>query len=489
MLRGSMRLAISVPVLAALGNSSVIEIQQNGNFHATVHSHSSTKDESQAQINEEGLAEVEQERLLRAQDQLSPEFVGTHDIAHQEDISDLLGKKKPSSTKFELDAPSGVVPGACANFRKTGDQDASVSCPNPLKMVGCSCRDKEGQNTGSCGTKFSAMETCNAFTKVKRTVTAYVRCCNIDDIATKFSIETSKPSGEKDGDGAEVQCPAESTLLGCACLPADAPNNGCKHTKVNGDRGCLATNLKGHKKGVKAQALCAVVEGSTGWETVQLTKHVEKVSSNLSCSDNGEIPKDAKHAKLHMISCSCGGSTGQCNGGKVLGNRCECSGAKCFASARCANIPVPKTNCHWNFWGEWSDCSVSCGNGTMSRVREIAMIAMNGGDKCVGSFNQTSNCSGDATARECNATNITRVAEVPMNHTILIVTASLIGVLGLGGIGAKAYSDKYAGQRDDDGEKWGEGEWSGEGWSGGGEGEWGKGGEADATPMFFDGGK
>jgi len=320
----------------------------------------------------------------------------------------------------------GVALGACKNFKKTATQMSSVSCPAPLKMVGCSCRDKEGEKTGACGTKFNTMETCSVFTKMNSNITAYVRCCHMD-WASNFSIKTSLKSDPEEGKGIEIGCDIGETLLGCACLPDDAPNTGCKHNQVKETKGvasCLATNIKDHAAGVKSQALCAVIPNSSSWETVALTVHAVDAATNLSCSKK----------ELQMISCSCGSSIGQCNGGKVVGGKCECNGARCFATARCADIPVPPSDCQWAVWGEWADCSVSCGNGTTSRVREMAVLAMNGGKDCIGATNATARCKGGATNRECNSTRTVPVHNPPQGHTLLIVLVVVVAILTGAGV-------------------------------------------------------
>jgi len=421
-----------------LAASEVLVIHASGDFHSEVgeHSHSDVE-QDQLTANwgrvagEDVVTSAIEERVAGKKTLIRS---GNKDSMDIDDDADEDPSSPPVQEIFS--APAGVVPGACANFRKTGVHEVIVSCPKDLKMVGCSCRDKVGENSGACGTKFSPLETCSAFTMASRSITAYVRCCHLNSV-TGFSIQTSRVTEGGDGKSVEQGCPSGKTLLGCACLPADAPNNGCKHTQVK-ENTCMATNFKDHAKGVKAQALCADLPGTAStWETVSSPTFVMDSSTNLSCS-SPDI------ADLHMISCSCGSDTGQCNGGKVLGNRCECSGKRCFASARCAKIHIPGMDCHWNHWGEWSDCSKSCGEGTRSRVREIAMIAMNGGSNCDGSAQMTSTCEGDGTVRECHTHRTGRSQLLEDNKWKIIIlsgigfAACLIG----GALGGKYYLDK-----------------------------------------------
>merc|ERR1740130_2378534 len=110
-----------------------------------------------------------------------------------------------------------------------------------------------------------------------------------------------------------------------------------------------------------------------------------------------------------MLSCSCGGALMRCIGGKVIDNKCECGNAQstCGASASCAKLNPPALDCVWRDWGQWSDCSVSCGNnGTLSRVREIAVLAEHGGENCIGKSAVKRHCNGTGTAQECTPPKI-----------------------------------------------------------------------------------
>ena len=54
-----------------------------------------------------------------------------------------------------------------------------------------------------------------------------------------------------------------------------------------------------------------------------------------------------------------------------------------------------KCDCTYHEWGEWSECSRTCGNdGTMSRTREVQWEAKNGGQEClVSGQKETSSCN------------------------------------------------------------------------------------------------
>ena len=52
-------------------------------------------------------------------------------------------------------------------------------------------------------------------------------------------------------------------------------------------------------------------------------------------------------------------------------------------------------DCTWGEWGEWSGCSVTCGEGENTRHRKVAINATNGGDECEGSSSFTDSCKLD----------------------------------------------------------------------------------------------
>lgn len=215
---------------------------------------------------------------------------------------------------------------------------------------------------------------------------------------------------------------------------------------------------------MKAQALCAVIPFSQDWESVTLETHTQEpvnMSSGLKCGDETS----------EMISCSCGSAYGECGGGKVLGNKCECWGYRCFASGRCAKVPLPAEDCKWTDWGEWSECSASCGAGTKSRVREVAMVARYGGKECTGPTNHIFDCEGEGTDGEC-ALKIRKKTEAENNDNLLLYAGAGCGglVLLLGaGIAyhhhaAKAKMAKEKGLTGEGAGNWGEyGSWGGYG--------------------------
>ena len=58
-----------------------------------------------------------------------------------------------------------------------------------------------------------------------------------------------------------------------------------------------------------------------------------------------------------------------------------------------ANISFLYTaDCEWSDFGEWSNCSVDCGNGEQERTRKIEKAAAFGGNNCTGLGKETRAC-------------------------------------------------------------------------------------------------
>ncbi len=63
---------------------------------------------------------------------------------------------------------------------------------------------------------------------------------------------------------------------------------------------------------------------------------------------------------------------------------------------RMGSFDIPIVHCLFSEWGEWSPCSMSCGDGpgagTRTRQRHIAIQAQHGGLKCKGSLSESAAC-------------------------------------------------------------------------------------------------
>jgi len=59
------------------------------------------------------------------------------------------------------------------------------------------------------------------------------------------------------------------------------------------------------------------------------------------------------------------------------------------------------TDCEFQDWSAWEDCSVTCGGGKQTRTRDVAVPATNGGKACVGNATETKVCEEDVCPVDC----------------------------------------------------------------------------------------
>merc|ERR1719495_1833813 len=57
--------------------------------------------------------------------------------------------------------------------------------------------------------------------------------------------------------------------------------------------------------------------------------------------------------------------------------------------------------CVWGEWGDWGECTVTCGGGSKTRLRQVAKEATDGGDECDGSTSHTTSCGSDPCPIDC----------------------------------------------------------------------------------------
>ena len=50
-------------------------------------------------------------------------------------------------------------------------------------------------------------------------------------------------------------------------------------------------------------------------------------------------------------------------------------------------------DCEWGDYGDWSECSESCGTGTEFRDRAVKISAQNGGEACTGEAREQKECN------------------------------------------------------------------------------------------------
>ena len=50
-------------------------------------------------------------------------------------------------------------------------------------------------------------------------------------------------------------------------------------------------------------------------------------------------------------------------------------------------------DCAWGDFGEWTECSATCGTGTQTRTRTEATAAAHGGTACAGDSSESQDCN------------------------------------------------------------------------------------------------
>lgn len=78
----------------------------------------------------------------------------------------------------------------------------------------------------------------------------------------------------------------------------------------------------------------------------------------------------------------------------------NCTEPRPAGSQACNEHPCP-IDCEWTAWTSWSDCSVSCGDGTQTRERSVAQEALHGGAECAGPSEETQACSEEPCPVDC----------------------------------------------------------------------------------------
>lgn len=98
-----------------------------------------------------------------------------------------------------------------------------------------------------------------------------------------------------------------------------------------------------------------------------------------------------------------------CGGGiqaRTRGVRIQAAhgGANCAGPAKeekkCGTQPCP-VDCKYGEWGDWGDCSVTCGNGTRKHTREVETEAKHSGKACEGEPEEEGEC--DPPPEKCSA--------------------------------------------------------------------------------------
>lgn len=86
----------------------------------------------------------------------------------------------------------------------------------------------------------------------------------------------------------------------------------------------------------------------------------------------------------------------------AVGAGAACAGPFQQESSCRSCCPGACSNCQWGAWGDWTDCSKTCGTGTQFRLRNISIQATPGGADCEGNDWDQKNCSSE---RDCGSNN------------------------------------------------------------------------------------
>ncbi|KAJ8305174.1 hypothetical protein KUTeg_017275 [Tegillarca granosa] len=140
---------------------------------------------------------------------------------------------------------------------------------------------------------------------------------------------------------------------------------------------------------------CKNLQNPTGnqiWDKGHLD--IDDCSSNIPCPVNGNW---SAWENWSPCSVSCGNGFRRryrsCNNPAPLYGGYQCVGSE-EDTERCALVERCPIHGNWNSWTEWGLCSVSCGNGTMTRSRTCNNPPpLFGGTPCSGDGVQTKGCN------------------------------------------------------------------------------------------------
>uniref|UniRef100_UPI000EF4EB44 coadhesin-like n=1 Tax=Ciona intestinalis TaxID=7719 RepID=UPI000EF4EB44 len=105
---------------------------------------------------------------------------------------------------------------------------------------------------------------------------------------------------------------------------------------------------------------------------------------------------------FNACSVSCGGGTQSRS--RSVAVSALCGGNSCPGNptdTRVCNTQCCPVHCSWGNWGRYGSCSRNCGGGTQTRSRSVAIQPSCGGSGCPGSTVQSQRCNAQCCPRHC----------------------------------------------------------------------------------------
>ncbi|XP_078573543.1 SCO-spondin-like isoform X2 [Branchiostoma floridae x Branchiostoma japonicum] len=207
--------------------------------------------------------------------------------------------------------------------------------------------------------------------------------------------------------GTQTRSRVIAVSAACGGTPCSGPSTESK--SCNG--GCCPRNCEWHNW--SSWSACTASCGNSGTRSRTRGNTTEYCggsqcsgdSSQVEACNRGCCPQNCQwHNWSSWSACTatCGSSGTQ---SRTRGRTLEqCGGRECSGSNRevqACNRQCCPVNCQWSFWGSWSSCSASCGSGTQTRTRSIAVPASCAGRACVGGTTESKSCNEGCCPRNC----------------------------------------------------------------------------------------
>ncbi|XP_071950823.1 spondin-1-like [Antedon mediterranea] len=153
---------------------------------------------------------------------------------------------------------------------------------------------------------------------------------------------------------------------------------------------------------------CSVTCGSGGTQTRTRCVETSEYCGGTTCSEPSEQQRSC--SRYSPVNCAWGDwqewtacSVTCGSGGTQTRTRCVetseyCGGTTCSEpSEQQISCSGESINCVWGDWQEWTSCSVTCGNGTQTRIRIVMTPESCGGMTCNGLSEQHKTCENQNT--------------------------------------------------------------------------------------------